>query len=434
MSDNNMEDDNQVKMPLNGDSTRWPCSVALVVCALNPGGTQAVVLGLGRYLKSCRCQVDVITVEEPGVWSDRGEEFGLRIIDLGGKGKSQFERACRFIAFMRNSNYDVVFTNNVPSAHAALGGIPDKILVVPILHATDGANADLATANNAAWNVVVGVSPAAEQEARLRAPNKSVICITNGINWPSDVSRREKHLSSPIELIWIGRMVQKHKNIFALPAIVYECRQIGIDCHLTIIGWGEDGDELKRLVDQYEVSDLVTFTGLLEPDETRHRLGDSHVLLFPSVSEGLGMVLLESIAAGCVPIVSRLPGVTDIVVKDGVNGFLCDPKSAIAFAQAIGELKNNPDLWLTMSKNSVAMYNEEYTVEAMGRSYTNLIRKGLSGGYPLCKRRSRMPSIDVSVFAKFSGWPKLATAVISRLISCAAMFCAKKYRTEMKQV
>jgi glycosyltransferase involved in cell wall biosynthesis len=91
----------------------------------------------------------------------------------------------------------------------------------------------------------------------------------------------------------------------------------------TLVG---DGIELDRY--RMEAESLgatnVTFLGRV-PDETLNELYGSHdVIVLPSVSRGeaFGLVLLEGMAAGCVPVASDLPGVRDVA---GPTGLLVEP-------------------------------------------------------------------------------------------------------------
>jgi glycosyltransferase involved in cell wall biosynthesis len=61
------------------------------------------------------------------------------------------------------------------------------------------------------------------------------------------------------------------------------------------------------------------------------------VMLLPSYSEGLPYALLEAMAAGVVPVVSRVGAMPDVVVE-GMHGMLVPPGDPGAIAGAIAAL------------------------------------------------------------------------------------------------
>lgn len=72
--------------------------------------------------------------------------------------------------------------------------------------------------------------------------------------------------------------------------------------------------------------------------------GAADLFVLPSVREGLPNVALEAMASGLPCIVSRLPGVTDALVTEGVDGLLVGPRDRRALAQALARLLGDSNM------------------------------------------------------------------------------------------
>ncbi len=126
---------------------------------------------------------------------------------------------------------------------------------------------------------------------------------------------------------------------------------------------------------------------------------DSHVLLMPSLYEGLPIALLESLACGCAPVVSRLPGITDYAISEGESGLLVDVGDTAGFGSAVASLHQDPALWSRMSRTAHASAQSRFSVQAMGKSYLRLIEEALEGRYPLPRSRRFQRTFDPAVFS-----------------------------------
>lgn len=99
------------------------------------------------------------------------------------------------------------------------------------------------------------------------------------------------------------------------------------DLKLLIVG---DGSLRPLMEQQVEDSDLpagsVTFAGRQSQDALQNYYDQIDILLMPSRSEGFGLTAIEGMARGCVPIVSNVGGLPE-VVEDGVCGFIYNHRS-----------------------------------------------------------------------------------------------------------
>jgi len=95
---------------------------------------------------------------------------------------------------------------------------------------------------------------------------------------------------------------------------------------LTVAGAHTDPqytDLCRRLVGQLGLAKRVTFVGYLEPANLEEAYVNHDLLVVPSDYEGFGMVYLEAMIQGCIPIGGDKGGATEVI---GDGGFLVPPR------------------------------------------------------------------------------------------------------------
>jgi glycosyltransferase involved in cell wall biosynthesis len=365
---------------------------------------EAVLLRLGQYLRQQGCVVEVITTIERGEWFGRWSEVQIKADHVSGYNPSglltPLLHSRRVSSKLADGRYDIVFLNHARHAQASLASLPENVVVIPILHNDVDEIYDVGCGNPDAWNVVVGVSPKVAATARRRVPHRPVTQISSGVDLPNAALwQRRRTFGRSIDLIFVGRLEHAQKGVLWLPDIYQACLDRGIDATLTIVGDGPDSGELHRRLSDHGLQDRTRHLKGLKPEEVYSVLVDAHIVLMPSRHEGLPIVLLEAQACGCVPIASRLPGITDAAVEDGETGLLVELGDVSGFATAVASLHSDPARWLQMSKAGHDRVSQGFSVETMGGSYLQLAHDALNGHYPLPRPRKDQRPLDLSVFS-----------------------------------
>ncbi len=117
--------------------------------------------------------------------------------------------------------------------------------------------------------------------------------------------------------------------------------------HLLMAGDGPDRGPAEHLAHQLGVQKHVTFLGKQNHVERIIRQAD--VLLLPSELESFGLVALEAMSCGVVPIATRTGGLPE-VVTDGEDGFLEAPGDIEAQARRVVSLCTDDQLHYRMAK------------------------------------------------------------------------------------
>lgn len=171
------------------------------------------------------------------------------------------------------------------------------------------------------------------------------------------------------ELVFVGRLVSdKGVDILldALALLAQRGRRVG----LTVIGDGPEAPALRRQADALGVAGQVDFAGRRVGPELVAALSAHQVLVVPSVwEEPFGVVALEAMACGCVPLVARSGGLPDAVGACGVVVPRCDRE---ALARAIARLIGNPAA-LQSCRAGAAAHLERHTRDRVARDYLRVL-------------------------------------------------------------
>jgi len=159
----------------------------------------------------------------------------------------------------------------------------------------------------------------------------------------------------------------------ALPAILRQYPQ----AHLLSVGATTDPRwtaELKREAESLGVADHFHMLG------TRSNVVDflraCDIFVFPSLYEGLGIALIEAMAAGCVCVATNTGPIPE-VVQDGKDGVLVPAADAEALARAVCDLLGNParrsQLGTAAKQTAFSKFQPKEQAERLTRVYESVL-------------------------------------------------------------
>ena len=158
--------------------------------------------------------------------------------------------------------------------------------------------------------------------------------------------------------------------MFTLPAVLETLHKRGFDFHLTMIGKKVKEDKVNRAFQSAVDCGLVSFTGVISPNEVYQCMANAHIFLYPTQIDSFGLVIAEAMMNGAVPVASHLKGITDALVDEGVNGYLIeDPKDADAFATRIEELAKDRALLARMSVEAKKKAESAFSLQSFHDNY-----------------------------------------------------------------
>jgi len=148
---------------------------------------------------------------------------------------------------------------------------------------------------------------------------------------------------------------------------------------LVIAGTGPDESRLKSMVDKFNLSKFVKFSGFVSDETLSHFYSQADLFLMPSrqmqsppESEGFGIVFLEAAAAGLPCIGSTEGGVPDAVAHEE-TGFNVDPHDEKALADLIRRLITEPELARKMGENGRKRVLEQFDWKNQAPKFTRIL-------------------------------------------------------------
>lgn len=184
---------------------------------------------------------------------------------------------------------------------------------------------------------------------------------------PNKFYRAEQKSPRLFSLLAVGRLVplKGYDQLIEATKILIEQR---LEVRALIIGSGPDEGRLKSLIDKYNLGSIIQIIPNQPHNELNNYYNQADIFIFPSLTEpggrqeGLGLTILEAMAAGLPVIASQTGGVPD-VVRHEENGLLVPEKNPRAIAEAIVRLRADKDLRLHLSQNAQKIVQENFTAD-----------------------------------------------------------------------
>ena len=177
-----------------------------------------------------------------------------------------------------------------------------------------------------------------------------------------------KFFNFPIKICFVGRLDQ-NKGYLRLIKVLETISSVPWIDKINFVGGFENDHFPNTTID----NNKINFCGWLNREKLNNIYKKSHFIILPTSSEGFPKVLAEAGAFGCIPIVSNLSPVNQIIINDH-NGFLLSDLSIDSIRDCLLQIPIKKNQLKGMSKNIINISNQftyrKYT-EAINRAIVN---------------------------------------------------------------
>jgi glycosyltransferase involved in cell wall biosynthesis len=178
----------------------------------------------------------------------------------------------------------------------------------------------------------------------------------------------------PPRILYAGNLVQS-KGVDLLIQAFALLRQRGIHCQLRILGQGPEEPSLHALAARLGVDDAIEWSPFLPQSAMPAEYGASTVTVLPTRGneEGLGLVLVEALLAGCAVVGTPAGGIPEVVVHER-TGLLAREGDAADLAAQIERLLTDDALRARLVREGREHVAATYAPDAAAQRFVQLYR------------------------------------------------------------
>ncbi|MEM1424624.1 MAG: glycosyltransferase family 4 protein, partial [Planctomycetota bacterium] len=222
-------------------------------------------------------------------------------------------------------------------------------------------------------HAVVGVSEVVRDGLARSMASRSddVHRIPYGV--PVGDAPEERDRDGTLRLVFTGRIEDEQKRATALVYLSRTLERLGVPHELRVVGDGPLQASLER-----DATASMRWLGTLGPVGVREQLSWGDALVLPSRYEGLSVSMLEAMACGCAPVVTRVRSGVDEAIEHGRSGVIVDvgvdarPEDAgEGMARAIAAVQR--DELIGMGRRAHAIAASRYALRAHAERVSALI-------------------------------------------------------------
>ena len=312
------------------------------------------------------------------------EASGLRIVSLGLDGNS----ARLFLQWLAANPQDIIITSDVCHIESAFQFLPPATRHIIQIHDSCRRYREVAV-RHASW--VDGVTCVGKHietplfyELAKVGFRGLLRTVHNGANFPTLKPRQP--YDGPLRLLFMGG-VTAPKGVFDFVPLLQQLKSLGVPVSLKIVG-GEN-EALRRQFQCKGLTEMVTWTGRVPHAHCYDIAAESDVFLMTSRKEPFGMVTIEAMSMGCVPIAYNVPSGSTEIIEHDKSGLLVPLGDISAWAGQIQSLHYDRKRLAELSSGAVKRARNQFDATTMSQNLVVFLKNVMS-------RAENMPASRVA--------------------------------------
>jgi len=333
------------------------------------------------------------------------------------------------LRWLKENPQDVLLTSGVSEFEPAFPYLPLNLFHIVQVHDSGKRYRGVATQYGPYLDGVVCVARHIEERLAVELPRYNfqglLGTVHNGADFPESPKRDGRRPNDDLQLLFMGSL-DPIKGVTDLVSILRETHKRGVPVMLHVVG--EIDDYLRRTIDRAGLSAMVTWHGRVPHEQCYNLAGQADVSLMLSRKEPFGMVVIEAMSMGCIPIAYDVPSGPKEILVDRESGLLVRLGDTRAVATKLAELHFDPALRLRLSeaasKRARSLFNADRMADELAEFIVRVVARGPAR--PV-KRLSGEPPATVRTLSGpprgYSRLPQAWRMAIRRSVGSQAHLC-----------
>lgn len=184
-----------------------------------------------------------------------------------------------------------------------------------------------------------------------------------------------------LKLLYVGVIEPRRNSLFMLD-ILNELKMKGVNYKLIMIGRYKNEtykNVFNARVHELGLSDNIYYIPRVEQKFLSKVYANTDIFLLPTIYDIYGMVLLESMYFG-IPTVTSINGGSDMMIENGINGFIIPKFEAKVWAEKVIELSNDKEYCKKIGEAAHKTIVEKFTWDRLASQFINIYEQKLKEG------------------------------------------------------
>ena len=186
-----------------------------------------------------------------------------------------------------------------------------------------------------------------------------------------DEAQLNTTVNCPIQILYVGRLSPEK----GIETLIESVSTLQFPFCLSIVGSGNQEKSLKLLAQNLGIADRVLFVGSIKWGESLFsRMRAADILVLPSYTEGLPLVVIEAMSQGLPVIASDVGGIPELI-KNHDTGLLVPAGNHLALSTAIKLLVKDPGLRMKIKTRALQVSTANTLDNQLGAMFDRLSQR-----------------------------------------------------------